>query len=296
MLKLVAPLQQQPDDLQEVLVPADRDAVLGHAAEARHHAIVERFVQLVHIANRPERHALAQRRHAGDRLRQRLDLQSVHRRHRVAVVHQMMREREARRTQSDHQHLVSGRGLRNRPREVQRIPARQQAVNLEAPRQLQNIFERARFHLRNVHRVLLLEHAGLHAVVADAVPGAGGHGIVDGDDGQRADRVAVLLHHVHLGNLLVERAAGQRDAEHGRFERAVFFLEAGRATVLALVVALDAVVRLIERGRQVHARIGQLEAFAMAPVVLRQRQFRDAIYLRESRPAPDAPYPACAEP
>ena len=41
-----AALQQQPDDFEEVLVPADRDAVFGHAAEARHHAVVEGFAQL----------------------------------------------------------------------------------------------------------------------------------------------------------------------------------------------------------------------------------------------------------
>ncbi len=57
--ELLPPLQQQPDDLQKILVPADRDAVLGHAAESRHHAVVERFIQIVHVANRPERHALA---------------------------------------------------------------------------------------------------------------------------------------------------------------------------------------------------------------------------------------------
>ena len=36
--ELIAPLQQQSHDFQEVLVPADRDAVFGHAAEARYRA------------------------------------------------------------------------------------------------------------------------------------------------------------------------------------------------------------------------------------------------------------------
>ena len=259
-----AALEQQTDHLQEILVPADRDAVFGHAAEARHHAVVQRFVKLVHVANRTEAHALAERRHAGNIHRQRLDLQAVHADHRVAVVHQMMREREAGGSQADHQHLVPALGPRQRTREIQRIPARQQAINLEAPRQFQNIFQRARLDLRDVHRLLLLKNAGLHAVIADAMTGSGGHGIVDGDDGQRADGIAALLDHVHLGDFLVERAARQRDAEHRLLERAGLFLQAGRAAILALVVALDAVVRLIERALKSHAGIGQLEAFSVA--------------------------------
>ena len=49
----------------------------------------------------------------------------------------------------------------------------------------------------------------------------------------------------------------------------VFLLQAGGATILALVVALDAVVRLIERAGQIHAGVGQLESFAMPPAMLR---------------------------
>ena len=56
-----AALEQEPDDLEEVLVPAHRDAVLGHAAESRHHAIVERFVQHRGVEDGLERHALARR-------------------------------------------------------------------------------------------------------------------------------------------------------------------------------------------------------------------------------------------
>ena len=40
-LELAAALQQQADNLQEVLVPADGDAVLGDAAEPGHHPLVE---------------------------------------------------------------------------------------------------------------------------------------------------------------------------------------------------------------------------------------------------------------
>ena len=52
----------------------------------------------------------------------------------------------------------------------------------------------------------------------------------------------------------------------------VFRLQASRARILFLVVALDAVLRLIQRGVQIHPRIGQLESLAMPPFVLRQRQ------------------------
>ena len=77
----------------------------------------------------------------------------------------------------------------------------------------------------------------------------------------------LLLHRVHLGDFLFERAAGQLDAEDAGFEGAVLFAQARGATVLALVVALDAVMRVVERAGQVRAGIGQLEAFALTPVI-----------------------------
>ena len=40
-LEFAAPLQQQPDQLEEVLVPAHGDAVFGDAAEAGHHPRAE---------------------------------------------------------------------------------------------------------------------------------------------------------------------------------------------------------------------------------------------------------------
>ena len=59
MVNSRAAFEQQPDDLQEVLVPADGDAVFGNAAEAGHDALVEPFVDLGDVADRPERHAAA---------------------------------------------------------------------------------------------------------------------------------------------------------------------------------------------------------------------------------------------
>ena len=91
--------------------------------------------------------------------------------------------------------------------------------------------------------------------------------------------VAVLLHHVHLGDFFIQRATGQRDAEDGLLEFARFFLQAGGATVFALVVALDAVIGLIERAGQRHAGVGKLESFAIAPVLLGQTELGDAVVL-----------------
>ncbi len=134
--------------------------------------------------------------------------------------------------------------------------------------------------MRDIDGILLLENASLHAVIADAVARAGDHGVVDGRDGQSPDGVAVLLDEVHLRNLFVERATGERDAEHRCFESSVLFLEARRAAILGLVMALDAVVRLIERGGQIHAHVGEVEALAMAPVALRQRPLRLSVHLQ----------------
>ena len=75
--ELAAPLQQQADELEEVLVPAHRDAVLGHAAEAGHDAVVERLVQRLHVADRLERHALPALIDARNFRGQRLDLEPV---------------------------------------------------------------------------------------------------------------------------------------------------------------------------------------------------------------------------
>ena len=103
--ELAPPLEQQADDLEEVLVPAHRDAVLGDAAEARHGAVVERLAQLANVLDRLERDAVAQRVHAGNRGIERLDLQAVDADHGVAVVHQVVRDGEAGRPEADDQHL-----------------------------------------------------------------------------------------------------------------------------------------------------------------------------------------------
>ena len=60
--ELAPPLDQQPDHLQEVLVPAHRDAVFGDAAETGHHALVETLVDFGDVVNGPERDAIARAR------------------------------------------------------------------------------------------------------------------------------------------------------------------------------------------------------------------------------------------
>ncbi len=200
------------DERQEVLVPPNGDAVFGHAAEPLEYPFVEQLVDIVPALERSRRTVAL----AGERGRQRLDLETVDGDNAEAFVEQVMRQRVAGRTQPDDQHVASVVRQRIRPIHVERIPARQQAVDLDAPRHLQHVGQDARFDLRDVDRLLLLVDAGLHAVVADAMAGSRAHRIVDGDDGQRADGITGLPHHVHLGDLLVQRAAGQRNAERVR--------------------------------------------------------------------------------
>jgi hypothetical protein len=111
------------------------------------------------------------------------------------------------------------------------------------------------------------------------MPGSGRHWIVDGDDRQRAHGVALLLHHVHLRNLFIQRATGQGYAKNGLLELAGFLFQAGGAAVLALIVALDAVIGLIERAFQTHPRIGQPEPFPFAPVFLGKAQLGDSAFV-----------------
>ena len=58
---------------------------------------------------------------------------------------------------------------------------------------------------------------------------------------------------VHLGDLLVERAAGEGDAEDALPEAAVLVVQPAAAAVLLLVVAPDAVIRLVLRAGEVGA-------------------------------------------
>ena len=99
--KAVAPLQQQSDHLQEIFVPAHRDAVFGNAAEAGHRPSVQRFDERREIAHRLERDARAIVADTRPSRFKRLDFQAVDANDRVAVVHQMVGEREAGRSHAD---------------------------------------------------------------------------------------------------------------------------------------------------------------------------------------------------
>ena len=202
-----APLQQQAHELEVVLVPAHGDAVFGHAAEARHDAVIEILEQRRRVLHRLQRVEP-----------ERLDLEAVDGNDRVAVIEQMMREREPGRPQPHDQHLAPAVGPRQRAAQVERVPARQQRVDLEPPGQRQHVLEDRRLGLRNVDRLLLLIDAGLHAVVADAMAGRRHHRVVDRRDrGERAQHAALRAQRVHLADLLIERAAGE-----GHAERAIF--------------------------------------------------------------------------
>src|SRR5205814_10332795 len=106
----------------------------------------------------------------------------------------------------------------------------------------------------------------------------------DDDHGERRERIALRLERVELGDLLFERAAGKRYAEGALLEHCSmrrfggrFFPQPLGAGILALRVAPDAVVRLVERADEVGARIGEGEALAPADVLGADRVGDDAL-------------------
>src|SRR6185312_4071434 len=75
-----------------------------------------------------------------------------------------------------------------------------------------------------------------------------------------------------------ERAAREGDAEDALLEGAgLLVLEPLGAGILALVVAPDAVIRLVERAEEVGAGIGEGETVARTVMLLGQAQHRDAV-------------------
>ena len=181
---------------------------------------------------------------------------------------------------------VAGNGSgRRRLRGFHRV---KQAVDLETPGQREHVLQDARLGLWHVDRIGLLVDAALHAVVADPVAGAGDQRIVDAHDRERPDRPAVGAELLELGDLLLERAAGQHDAERASAERNVLRRAVGglllgqpaRTRILALLVAPDAVMRFAERGRQVHSGIGQREALAAPQVIAGVFPRGDAVHMR----------------
>ena len=78
----------------------------------------------------------------------------------------------------------------------------------------------------------------------------------------------LALRQVHLGDLLVERAAVELDAERVRLDGArLRIAQPLGARVLVAIVAVEAVVDLVEHLREVDAPIGQPEAVALAAML-----------------------------
>ncbi len=216
--ELLAPHQQQVIDVQEVLVPAHGDAVFGDAAEAEDDAAIQRPGDVVDVLDRLG-HAPLGPAHAHGK---RFDAQPVDADHAEAFVQQVVGQRVARRPHADHENVLAVVRKGIGPAEIERVPAGQQRVDFEAVGQMQHIGQDAGFDLGNVHRRLLLVDARLHAVVANAVAGAGAQGIVHHDHGQRPDAVAFALQQVRFGNLLLQRTARQFDSQGVFLGRAVF--------------------------------------------------------------------------
>ncbi len=86
------------------------------------------------------------------------------------------------------------------------------------------------------------------------------------------------LHHVELGDFLLERTAGERDAEHAFLEGArLAVAQPVRAAVLALLVAPDAVIRLVKRAGEVGTGVGQRKSLAPPALFIGQAQHGDAV-------------------
>ncbi len=89
-------------------------------------------------------------------------------------------------------------------------------------------------------------------------------GLSTRDERERGDRVAGAPHHVHLGDLLVERTAAELDAERVLLDRAVLVAQALAARVLVALVAVEAVVDLLFDLARGAALVGEAEIAALA--------------------------------
>src|SRR5215472_6748730 len=111
----------------------------------------------------------------------------------MPVIDQVVCQCKTGRAEPDDEHLVPSRRPRQWPPDVERIPAGQQRIDFETPGQPEHIFQSAGFDLWDVDRILPLIDAGLHTVVADAVPGRRTERVVDSDNSEGADRVPARL-------------------------------------------------------------------------------------------------------
>ncbi|KAF0143994.1 MAG: hypothetical protein FD153_384 [Rhodospirillaceae bacterium] len=94
--------------------------------------------------------------------------------------------------------------------------------------------------------MLVVVDASDHAVVTNAVPGAGGQGVVHGDQGECRDHIAVGHGFLEFRDALFQRAAGHPAVKSVAGPVAgLLILHALRARILALVVAEDAIVGFV---------------------------------------------------
>ncbi len=270
-LEVPAPRERQINDLEKILVPAHGDAVFRHTAESGHHA----FVQILVDGGEVTHHLGQELGIAGELGGQGLDLERVDTDHRKAFVQQVVGEGVAGRAHTHHQHFLAVIRERHRAFHVQRVPARQQKIHFEAERHVQHIGQHVGFDLRNIHRRDLLVNAALHAVVADAVPGARAQRVVDHDQGERAEVVAIAFQHVRLGDLLLQRAADERHTERVDVQLAALVAHALGARVPIPVVAVDAVIDLVPDVAFAVALVGEREAIAPPALLLVGRKRAD---------------------
>src|SRR6516162_11134702 len=117
------------------------------------------------------------------------------------------------------------------------------------------------------------------------MPGRRDERIVDTDRRERAERPTLRAQLVKLRNLLVERAAGQRSSERRFLEwgdaaiSRLLLAQSQRAGVFLLLVAPDAVMRLVEASGKIGTAIGEREAFAPTQMIVGQSPRLNAIVL-----------------
>ena len=273
--KLRTPLQQQANDLQKIFIPAHGNAIFGHPAETSHHSIIQWLTQGAGIIYWRKRHTFTRTIHTRQFSWQRFDFQAINTNHHMPIIHQMMRQRITRRPHTHHQHTLARVSERVRATNVERIPAREQAVNFKAPGQRQHVFQGARFRLRNIHRLLFLIDARLHAVIANTVTRGGDHGIVHDNNRQRTQRKSAGLDLVKLRNFFFQRATSQSNAECAFLERRrhravrLFFLaQTMRTRVSTLLVTPNAIVCFAQGTGQIRAFVGQRKTFARAQMAI----------------------------
>ena len=202
--------------------------------------MIQVLVQFLKINNR-HRQIFAV---AGQGDRQRFQFQAVDGGHRKAFIKQIMAHRVTRRPQTSHQHIFAVVGQHGRTFDVQRIPAGQQAVYFKTVGHEQYIGQHIGFNLRNIDRIGFLIDAAFHALVADAMPGARTHGIVDNNNRQSANVVAIAFDPMHFRNFFIQGTTDCGHAQWINFEGIGFFVAHAFGT--GIVIALMAIYTVID--------------------------------------------------